>query len=161
MKIIVLADTHIPERAQDLPEQIYDDLKDADLILHAGDIISLDFLKKLEKIGKIKAVQGNMDEPALKDRLPLREVIKIGKYVICLTHGRGSPFNLMEQVHNEFLKEKPSIIIFGHSHKPLNTRKDDILFFNPGSPTDKIFSDTNSYGIITIGDSLEAKIVRL
>ena len=100
MKIIVLADTHIPERAQDLPQQIYDDLKDADLILHAGDIISLDFLKKLEKIGKIKAVQGNMDEPALKDRLPLREVIKIGKYVICLTHGRGSPFNLMEKVHN-------------------------------------------------------------
>ena len=102
-----------------------------------------------------------MDEPALKDKLPLREVIKIGKYVICLTHGRGSPFNLTEQVHNEFLKEKPSIIVFGHSHKPLNMRKDDILFFNPGSPTDKIFSDTNSYGIITIGDSLEAKIVKV
>lgn len=161
MKIIVLADTHIPERSEDLPKQIYDDLKDADLMLHAGDITSLEFLKKLEKIGKIKAVQGNMDEPALKDKLPVREVMRVGKYVICLTHGRGSPFHLTEQVQAEFSKEKPDVIIFGHSHKPLNIRKDGILFFNPGSPTDKIFSETNSYGIITIADSLEAKIVKL
>ena len=161
MKIIVLADTHIPERSSDLPKQIYDDLKDSDLILHAGDIISLEFLKKLEKFGKVQAVQGNMDEPALKDQLPLKEIIRVAKFTIGLTHGRGSPFGLVEQVHKEFLKEKPDVIIFGHSHKPLNTRKDGVLFFNPGSPTDKIFSDSNSYGVITIGDSIEARIVKL
>ena len=161
MKIIVLADTHIPERALDLPKQIYDDLKDSDLILHAGDIISLEFLKKLEKFGKVQAVQGNMDEAALKDKLPLKEIIRVAKFTIGLTHGWGSPFGLLEQVHKEFLKEKPDVIIFGHSHKSLNIHKDGVLFFNPGSPTDKIFSDTNSYGIITIGESIEAKIVKL
>ena len=161
MKIIVLADTHIPERALDLPKQIYDDLKDSDLILHAGDIISLEFLKKLEKCGKVQAVQGNMDEAALKDKLPLKEIIRVAKFTIGLTHGWGSPFGLLEQARKEFLKEKPDVIIFGHSHKSLNIRKDGVLFFNPGSPTDKIFSDTNSYGIITIGDSLEARIVKV
>lgn len=161
MKIVVLADTHIPERASDLPKQIYDDLKDADLILHAGDIISSEFLKKLEKFGLVKAVQGNMDEPALKDKLPVKEIIKAAQFTIGLTHGRGSPFGLLDQVHKEFLKEKPDVIIFGHSHKSLNMRKDGVLFFNPGSPTDKIFSDNNSYGIITIGDSIAARVVRI
>ena len=48
-----------------------------------------------------------MDEAALKDKLPLKEIIRVAKFTIGLTHGWGSPFGLLEQARKEFLKEKP------------------------------------------------------
>ena len=162
MKIIVLSDTHIPARAKDIPEEVYAQIKGADLLIHAGDITSLEFFKKLSKLKKeIKAVQGNMDEPALKDILPAKQLIKIAGFSIGIIHGWGSPFGLIEAAEKEFQKEKPNMIIFGHSHKPFNEHRGKTLFFNPGSPTDKIFSPINSYGIITINGKIEAKIVNV
>lgn len=158
-KIVVLSDTHIPERAEDLPKKLYEDLQSADFILHAGDITSLDFLKGLQKkFPKLKAVQGNMDEPSLKKILPQKELITIDKVTIGLMHGWGSPRGLLDLVEKEFSKEKPDIIIFGHSHQALHVNKNGILFFNPGSPTDKVFSSANSYGVITINDEINAQI---
>lgn len=162
IKIVVLSDTHIPERAADLPKKVYEDLKSADFVLHAGDITSVNFYKKLQKaVTCLKAVSGNMDEIDLKKMLPLRESIKVDKFKIGLIHGWGGPFDIQDLVHKEFLQEKPNIIVFGHSHQPLNMNKNGILFFNPGSPTDKIFSQINSYGIITINDKIEARIVNI
>lgn len=162
MKIVVLSDTHIPQAAEELPHKIYDELKSADLLLHAGDITSLIFLKNLQKLAKgIKAVYGNMDCPSLRKILPKKEVIKVNGFTIGLIHGWGSPSGLVDLVEKEFQEKKPDIIIFGHSHQPLCLNKNGILFFNPGSPTDKVFSEANSYGIIYINDSIDAKIVRL
>ena len=163
MKIVVLSDTHIPERAKDLPEKIYSDLKSAGLLLHAGDVTSLEFFKKLQKNCpfEIKAVQGNMDAPDLRKFLPHKQLIKIDRFKIGLIHGSGSPFGLLELVEREFLEEKPDLIIFGHSHQPLSVRREGTLFFNPGSPTDKIFSAANSYGIITIDKEIHAKIIKV
>lgn len=161
-KIVVLSDTHIPERALDLPPKLYADLKSADIIVHAGDIASLDFYKQLKKkFAQLKAVQGNMDEPALKKVLPQKELIKVEKVSLGLIHGRGSPSGLMDLAAQEFAKEKPNIIVFGHSHQALTTEKNGILFFNPGSPTDKVFSVRNTYGIIMINDSIETTIVEV
>lgn len=163
MKIVVLSDTHIPERAKDLPPQIYEDLKSANLILHAGDMTSIDFLKKLQKISEVKAVVGNMDDIGLKKMLPQKQLIKIGKLCIGLIHGWGNPQDLTESVQKEFLKEKPDIIIFGHSHQALKAQKNGVILLNPGSPTDKIFSKSNSYGIISIDseDKINIKIVEI
>ena len=162
MRIIVLSDTHIPGRAKDLPEEVYAQIKGADLLIHSGDITSAAFFKKMEKIKPgIKAVSGNMDEGVLKDSLPNKLLFKAGNFYIGVVHGGGSPFGLMDWCEKEFQKEKPDLIIFGHSHKPFNGYRGKTLFFNPGSPTDKIFSQINSYGIITINDKIEAKIVNL
>ncbi len=166
MKIIVLADTHIPERAEDLPEKIYEDLKTAQLIIHAGDFTSPELLKKLKKICKVKAVAGNMDDLKLKKRLPVKQLITIplppsdrnkktaDKLRIGLMHGWGAPAGLKNIIKKEFVKEKPNIIIFGHSHQPLIERDGNTLFFNPGSATDLIFAKTRTYGIITIDATL-------
>lgn len=161
MKIVVLSDTHIPERAKDLPLKVYEDLKSADLILHAGDMTSKEFLKKLQKISEVKAVLGNMDDIDLKNTLPQKQLIKVGKFSIGLMHGWGSPQDLIGLAQKEFLKEKPDIIIFGHSHQALKMQKDGIIFLNPGSPTDKIFSKSNSYGIIIVDseNNIDIKIV--
>ena len=89
-----------------------------------------------------------------------KEVFNVGRVKVGLIHGYGAPANLVETVRGEF--KDVDAIIFGHSHSALNIVKDGILFFNPGSPTDKIFAQTNTYGILEVtGKKIEGKIVRI
>ena len=76
-------------------------------------------------------------------------------------HGEGSPEGLIDLVKRQFEKNKVDCIVFGHSHIPLCEKRENILFFNPGSPTDKIFAPFNSYGILEIGEKVEGTIIRL
>jgi len=79
-----------------------------------------------------------------------------------LIHGSGHPNKLIDFTGEVFKNEKVDVIVFGHSHTPINERRAGVLYFNPGSPTDKIFSPYNSYGILEIIDSkIEGKIIRL
>lgn len=160
MKIGVLSDTHIPHAASQIPSEIYRAFKDVDLILHAGDLVKISVLDELNKLAETQAVCGNMDEFELHKALPNKRIIKVGKFLIGLTHGYGSPFNLIDKVKKEF-PEKVDVIVFGHSHSPINEIRDGILFFNPGSPTDKIFAKYNSYGIFTVEDEIKGEIVKL
>ena len=63
MKIGVLSDTHVPHAFPVLPPKVFEVFAGADLILHAGDIVSLDVLTELEAIAPVEAVAGNMDGP--------------------------------------------------------------------------------------------------
>jgi putative phosphoesterase len=160
MKIGVISDTHIPERALDIPKEVYEAFKDVDLILHAGDFTSLDILNTLNKIRPVTAVYGNMDGFALTSKLKEKEIVEVGKFKIGLIHGKGHPKNLINFVKGAF-REKLDIIIFGHSHTAFNERQDGILFFNPGSPTDTIFAPYRSYGMLEINDEIKSAIVRI
>lgn len=161
-RILVLSDTHIPERADDLPKKVYEDLVSCDLLIHAGDITSIDFFMKLKKkFPGFKAVQGNMDEPRLKNLLPARELITIDNVTIGLMHGWGSHQEVFSLAEKEFTKEKPQVVVFGHSHQALNITKNGTVYLNPGSPTDKVFSLVNSYGVITINDRIHAQIIKV
>lgn len=160
MKILVLSDTHIPKTAQDLPAQVYDEIKRVDMVLHAGDFVEKYILDALMDLKEIKAVYGNMDSRELRDALAPKEIVEIGKIRIGLIHGYGAPGLLKETVKNEF--KKVDAIVFGHSHSPVNFVEDGILFFNPGSPTDKVFAPYNSYGILEVTDkTIEGRIVKL
>lgn len=162
MRIGVISDTHIPDRAKNIPQQILDDFKNVDMIIHAGDLVDLAILKKLKTVcGNVKAVWGNMDPMEVKKQLPKKEIIQAGIYKIGVMHGYGSPLNLIDQLSAEFKNDFVNIIIFGHSHYSVNQKKNGILFFNPGSPTDKLFSPYNSYGIIEINDKIEARIIKI
>ncbi len=160
MKIGVISDTHIPHTASKLPGEIYNAFRDVELILHAGDFVEMAVLDELNKLAKTEAVHGNMDSHAIQKLLPDKKVVGAGKYKIGLIHGFSSPFNLIDAVKKEF-PEKVDIIVFGHSHSPINETRDGILFFNPGSPTDKIFAKYNSYGIITVNKTINGEIVKL
>ena len=61
MLIGVISDTHIPYRATNIPKKVFEEFKDVDLILHAGDIEELSVLDELKKIAPVKAVNGNCD----------------------------------------------------------------------------------------------------
>jgi len=158
-KIAVISDTHIPKAAADLPPALYDELAKVDLILHAGDFVEMALLKKLRDIAPTRAVHGNMDMNDLKVTLPDKEIIKVEKFKIGLIHGYGPPGMLVETISKEF--RKVDCIVFGHSHTPMSQIIKKTLFFNPGTPTDKIFAPYNTFGILEVGDSIEGKIVKL
>jgi len=160
MKIMVLSDTHIPRVAHDLPATVYDEIKNVDMIIHAGDFVERSVFEKLKSLKELKAVQGNMDCQSIKDELKTKEVVEIGKFKIGIIHGHGTKKDLMDTVRGEF--GKVDAIVFGHSHEALSIVKDGVLFLNPGSPTDNIFAAYNSYGIIEIdGKKIEGKIVKI
>jgi putative phosphoesterase len=163
MKIYVISDTHIPERARTIPGKLLDDLKNADLILHAGDIADSKVLEILRGVCKeVKAVWGNMDPPELRKSIPEREIISIEGLRLGIAHGYGNPLKLIDTVSNIFKGERLDIIVFGHSHFPVNETRAGVLYFNPGSPTDKIFSVVNSYGILELKDKqIKAEIIRI
>ena len=160
MKIGVISDTHIPKAASDLPAAVYSEFRKVDLILHAGDLVELKILDRLKKLAPVKAVRGNMDEREVRLALPEKEVIDINnKFKIGLIHGYGAPYSLPERIGSQF--GRVDAIVFGHSHTPLNEVRDGVLFFNPGSPTDKIFAPYNSFGILEINETIEGRIIRL
>lgn len=161
MRIGVISDTHIPKMAKDIPKAVYNEFKNVDLILHAGDFVEADFLKKLKDFKKTIGVYGNLDSGEVTNILKAKEIIEVGGFRIGLIHGWGAPEGLTERIRMEFKDEKIDCIVFGHSHSPFNETKNGILFFNPGSPTDKIFAPYNSYGSLEITDKIVGKIVKL
>lgn len=161
MKIGVLADTHVPVSTDDLPQKVYDCLKGCDLIIHAGDIVEMKLLEKLGRIAETKAVCGNMDSPEVKKSLPNKLVLNVAGKKIGVIHGSGPGTKVINEVADAF-SEKCDIIIFGHSHLTFNEKRGETLFFNPGSPTDKVFSVSRSFGIIEIeGNNIKAEIIKV
>jgi putative phosphoesterase len=161
MKIGVIADTHIPVTAEKLPPKVYTYFKDCDLIIHAGDAIEMWVIRELEKMAETKAVWGNMDSPEVRKALPEKISFNAGGKTICVMHGKGPAAKVAKSIRKEF-KKKPDIVIFGHSHTPFNETIDGVLYFNPGSPTDRAFSPYRAFGIIEINNGeIHAEIIRL
>ena len=161
IKIGVISDTHLT-KADGLPDALLRGLSGVDLILHAGDITQLAIIEALKKIcPEVTAVHGNMDHFEVKEALPQRQLIALGGFQIGLTHGIGSAHNIIETVKEKFKDQKLDCIVYGHSHCPYNQVHQGVLYFNPGSPTDKIFAPYNSYGILELDRKITGKIIRL
>lgn len=162
MKIGVISDTHIPDRAKEIPKKALEEFKKVDMIIHVGDMVDLSVLKKLKTVcANVRAVAGNMDPSEIKDMLPERDVFKVAGRTIAVVHGWGSPGKLLDAVTDAFKNQKPDIVIFGHSHSPFNEIRNGILFFNPGSPTDDYFAPYHSIGILEINDTISGTIVKV
>ena len=160
MRIGVLADTHIPDRYEEIPSPLLKDLENCDLIIHAGDFTSLEYYETLKALKPLKAVLGNLDAPDLRPVLKEKEVFTVEKFKIGLIHGFGQAETVFENVRKSF-DGACDLVIFGHTHNAFLKKIQKTLYLNPGSPTDKIFTTTNSYGIIEIGKTIQAKIIKL
>lgn len=101
-------------------------LRGSDLILHAGDVGSPEILASLKKIAPVVAVRGNVDEGPWADTLPITEVVQVGLVTIYMLH-------ILKSLDLNPKASEFSIVVSGHSHKPLQERKDGVLFINPGS----------------------------
>jgi putative phosphoesterase len=161
LKVGVLSDTHIMDAKQGidflhmLAEHHFAGIE---IILHAGDVVNPDVLMAFAD-RNVHVVRGNMD-PAVQG-IPNRKVIEVGGFRIGLIHGWGSPAALEERVLREFREDRLDCLVFGHSHHPLCRRRDGILLFNPGSPTDRRWAPFHSVGILEIGANIEGRILRL
>jgi len=151
LRIGVLSDTHT-HSLEDIPRKVIDALSSADMIVHAGDFTKVEVLDGLKKLGRVKAVQGNMDSAELKSILPAKEVFEVGDKRIGITHGSGSPWGIEQRVREVFTQDRVDVIVYGHSHKSQNKVIDGILFFNPGKAA-------NSFGILTIEEDARGEIV--
>ena len=161
MKIGVVSDTHVPLTAEELPQELIDGLAGVDLILHAGDMVNMSVFNELSLIAPVKAVTGNMDDCDIRTSFPVKQIICVEDIKIGLIHGYGHAKNIITTVQAEF-DSSVDMIVFGHSHMPCCQQIKNILFFNPGSPTDKLFAPYNSFGIIEVkGNKIDPKIVRI
>ncbi|MFA5270932.1 MAG: metallophosphoesterase [Candidatus Omnitrophota bacterium] len=164
MRILVISDTHIPAVANELPAIIKEEAKNSDCCLHAGDLTVVSVLQDLSRLTKTYAVQGNMDSFDLKKDLLEKAVLQFEDVKIGLIHGRGSPVMLMEYIKKEFKQQSDELdmIVFGHTHYPLDREMDGKIYFNPGSSTDKVFAPYQSYGILEItGKNIKRRIVKI
>ncbi len=155
----VLSDTH----SLILPPQLLQALKKTDLIIHAGDICDAETLALLKGLGPtVKAVQGNMDDPPLKKKLPMKELFEAEGVKVGIGHGHGMNREIMDNLKDMFKDEDPDLIIFGHSHQPLNQKTGKTLYFNPGSPNDVCRAPYFSYGKIELkSGKIRAEIIKI
>lgn len=177
MKIGVLSDTHLSNISgvissvkhilrntrtiDDLRKLIVHHFHDVDRIIHAGDFVELAVLEMLQEFAPVEAVQGNMDTREIRATLPENTIFQVEGFTIGITHGNGGPQGILERVSACFRNKPVDAIVFGHTHRPINAIREGILFFNPGSPTDRIFAPYNSLGLLEISDNIEGKIIRL
>jgi len=161
MKIACVSDTHVSRGMGKLPQGLYEALKGVDMVLHAGDIVSLDVIEELKAIAPTEAVAGNMDGWDVAKVLPEKKVIQAGRFRIGLTHGGGRLPGMEERILERFADDDVDVIVYGHSHKPNIERRGKVLMVNPGSPTDKTYAPYNSYAVLTLDDEVAAEIIRL
>ena len=156
----VLSDTHVPHRTLVLPHIIYDHFqsRNVDYVFHLGDFTTFDVYNDLiDRFGKEKvfAVWGNMDfDDKLRKTLPEKIEMEIIGHKALLLHGMGGPNMIIRRLIKklDLLNSDYDIIIFGHTHRPVNENHDGILFFNPGTttPIDNKFTVVSSYGFLNI-----------
>ncbi len=132
------------------------------MVLHAGDFTNTETLSRLQKLPRFVGVAGNMDSSSVRSRLKEYEILELEGKKLCLIHGWGAPGPLPEKVRKFFDKEKPDIIVFGHSHTACEKTIGDVLMFNPGSAAVSPFGGSASYGILYIDhEGVRSEIIPL
>ena len=152
MLIAVISDTHLPRGNRTLPAACVERLRKADLILHAGDLMTADVLADLRALGPpVQAVHGNVDDEQVRRLLPSARLVDAGGARIAITHDAGPAVGRLERLRRRFADA--DAVVFGHSHVPLHERDDSgFQIFNPGSPTDRRRQPVHTMGLAHVGD---------
>jgi putative phosphoesterase len=134
--VAAISDTHLPRGARRLPEACVERLRAADLILHAGDLSTLEVLEELRALGPpVHAVYGNADGPAVRELLPKELVVEAGGIRIGMAHVPGPAAGHEERLVRRF--PGCDAVVYGHTHLPEVERHDGVWILNPGSPTER------------------------
>jgi uncharacterized protein len=164
VRVVVVGDTHLPRFGRRLPTALVDGLRDADLVLHCGDLTDAFVLELLEEYAPTIAVAGNNDGPDLNARLGQACVVELEQAVVGLTHGHiGKGRTTPDRVMRMFQDAHPPLdgICFGHSHIPMVERRRGTWLLNPGSPTDKRRQSAYSYLVLEVsGRVITPELVR-
>ena len=150
-RVVVLADTHIRRGStRRLPPAVSAALERADLVLHAGDIVTGDVLEQLSGFAPTLAVLGNNDAD-LVGRLPEERVFAVEGYRIAMLHDSGARKGREGRLRRRF--PTADLVVFGHSHIPIDAvGLDGQRLFNPGSPTERRSQPVHTFGRLRIAD---------
>ena len=161
MKLAIVSDTHMPRGPRRLPEDCVKRLKRADLIVHAGDISTLEVLQDLRVYGTVVAVHGNVDDAEVRAELPETAEVDAGGIKLAVIHDAGPRHGRLERMRRRF--PQAVAVIFGHSHIPLHERAPDgFQIFNPGSPTERRRAPAHTMGeAVSSEGSLTFRLIRL
>ncbi|MFY9579392.1 MAG: metallophosphoesterase family protein [Gaiellaceae bacterium] len=156
-----MSDTHLPRGTRALPDECVRLLRGADLILHGGDFVSAAFLEELRALGPpVEAVQGNMDEPALKELLLRERVVEVEKARIGMLHNAGPRKGREARLAARF--PECAAVVYGHTHLPQVERFQHLWILNPGSPTDRRGAPVHSMIVLRVqGARLTPELVTL
>lgn len=148
MKIALLSDTHI-RKGGTLPRNVWDEIAQSDMIIHAGDLVSESLLDDLAVLVSVVVVKGNCDWTV--NSLPDKIITQFGGLRVGITHGHlGKGSTTPERAYNLFRDDGVDIVVFGHSHAPYNKYHNGVLLFNPGSPTNKRNQPMFSMGVLNV-----------
>ena len=151
MRVAIVSDTHLPRGTRTLPEPCVERLQEADAILHCGDVATAGVLEWFERLGPpVHAVQGNVDDDALVERLPDRLVVELGGARIGMVHVPGAAKGRFERLR--LLFPDADAAVFGHTHMPEHEARDGFQVFNPGSPTERRRAPSKTMGMATVED---------
>ncbi|MEO6702580.1 MAG: metallophosphoesterase family protein [Jatrophihabitantaceae bacterium] len=151
MRVAVLSDTHGPRFWKSCPDRVAAVLDTVELILHAGDVCTPDVLHELSSWAPVQAVRGNNDGADIEiwgahETLEL----SVGGLQVAMIHDSGPSAGRPTRLHRRF--PHADMVIFGHSHIPLNEQHGEQRIFNPGSPIDRRRQPHGTMGLLQIAD---------
>jgi putative phosphoesterase len=135
--LLLLADTHVPKRARDLPSAVWAMVEAADLVVHAGDWVDVALLEALEERSRaLLACWGNNDGAALRGRLPEVARATLEGVRVEVVHETGAAAGRERRA--DLSHPDTDLLVFGHSHIPWDSvTPGGMRLLNPGSPTDR------------------------
>ncbi|MDG5486877.1 metallophosphoesterase family protein [Mycolicibacterium gadium] len=159
MRLLLIADTHVPKRARDLPARVWDEVAQADVVMHAGDWVEPSLLDTLEaRAQRLIACWGNNDGAELRIRLPERADVTLEGVRFTVTHETGASGG--REARMAKLYPDTDVLVFGHSHIPWDTTaKTGLRLLNPGSPTDRRRQEFCTYMTATVRDGTLSDVV--
>jgi len=149
-RLLLLADTHVPTRARQLPEQVWRAVDEADLVVHAGDWVDAATLDALQRrASSLVGVWGNNDGDELRARLPFVASTTVDGIRLSVVHETGPAAGREKRMDAEY--PDTDLLVFGHSHIPWDTTTPrGLRLLNPGSPTDRRRQPHRTYMTLTL-----------
>jgi putative phosphoesterase len=149
-RIGLIADTHGLLR----PEAVAA-LRGSDLVIHAGDIGDPAILERLSQVAPVIAVRGNNDKGGWAAALPRTDLVRAGTAFIYVIHD-------LTELDLDPAAAGCSVVVSGHSHRPMQERRDGVLFVNPGSAGPRRFSLPVALGYLLVSaDRIDARLIEL
>ena len=155
LRLVLTADTHLPRRARDLPDPLWAAIDAADVVVHAGDWVTVDLLDALEaRAARLVGVHGNNDGPALRARLPEVARATLGGVRFAVVHETGGKQG--RELRAAAAYPDDDVLVFGNSHIPWDsTAATGLRLLNPGSPTDRRRQPDRTYlSVVAEGGAL-------
>ena len=149
MELAIISDTHMPRGDRAIPASCLQRCREADLILHAGDLVDISVLRTLHALGPpVHAICGNVDNASTRAILPARLELELEGVRVGMTHVPGPRDGRLARLRRAF----PSCqaVVFGHTHMPEHAEEEGFQIFNPGSPTERRRAPAHTMGLARI-----------